>query len=527
MPTERIHSGAREDPGQASAPAEIAFLASLSQEIRSPLCAILGMADLLLETQLSEEQERYVCTFQRCGRRLLGLLDNLLELAQVERGGIEIREEPFDLRHVVQDAVQIFALPAEKKRVSLAVDVATDVPRTVIGDPERLAEILTNLVATSLASTERGHVLVRVSETSADAHTSRLRFEVSDTGIGTILEEAQRIFDRRARTNAEIARRCGAEGLGLAICRELVERMGGTVGVASRAGGGQTFHVELPLRRPEPADPAVPADRSRGVEPVGEPVRPASFPRALGAEPSQPSCGPRSARAVRPRWDLGGPRILVVDDSEESRAVVVAYLRHMGCQIETAPNGRVALERVQSARFDLVFMDMQMRVMDGYAATQAIRAWERQTGREPVPILALTAYAFREEGQRCLEAGCDAHVPKPVAREALLDAIHRFVKPPPLRVQVDPQIADLLPDYIENRHRDVAALRAALPAGDFAALERIGHDMRGSGANYGLARISELGAEIEVAAKNGDGECLARVVDQLATYLEQVQITLD
>lgn len=379
----------------AATEAKSIFLASMSHEIRTPLNAIIGMAELLKETSLSQDQADYIQRFSRAADHLMDLLNAILDLSKIEAGELQLEQIPFNPRELMATVRDLLAVSAESKQLTLDMHVQPDVPSTVIGDPTRLRQVLMNLVGNAIKFTEQGQVVVTV-EVIAD---DRMRFAVSDTGIGIPSDKLPFIFDSFTQGDTTTTRKFGGTGLGLSISQHLVNMMNGHLAVTSTPGVGSTF--EFTLRLPN-ANETVTSRSNGHVQRETEP-------------PTRPSAPPL--------------RILVVDDLEDNRAIVAHYLKNSVYVIETAQNGQIAVEKFQTGRYDLVLMDMQMPIMDGLQATSTIRQWERAHHHTPTPILALTAHALKEEAKKSLDAGCTAHLTKPIRKQALIQAIQDYVMP--------------------------------------------------------------------------------------------------
>ncbi len=379
----------------AATEAKSAFLAAMSHEIRTPLNVIVGMAGLLRETSLGQCQADYVQRFDRAADHLLSLLNAILDLSKIEAGELQLEQIPFNPRELMVTVHDLLTVTAKTKQLVLDMKIQSDVPSTVIGDPTRLRQVLMNLVGNAIKFTEQGQVVVTVEVITDD----RMRFAVSDTGIGIPPDRLSLIFERFTQGDATTTRKFGGTGLGLSISQHLVNMMNGHLAVTSTPGVGSTFEFTVQLPRVVETEPSLP---NRPIQPRVEPV---------------------STSPARPL------RILVVDDLEDNRVIVAQYLQGSYYSVEWAENGQVALEKFQTRAYDLVLMDMQMPVMDGLQATSAIRQWERTQHRSPTPILALTAHALEEEAKKSLDAGCTAHLTKPIKKQALLKAISDYAAP--------------------------------------------------------------------------------------------------
>lgn len=379
----------------AATEAKSAFLAAMSHEIRTPLNAIIGMAELLRESPLSQGQADYVRRFGRAADHLMDLINSILDLSKIEASELQLERIPFNPHELSTTIGDLMEVTAQAKQLALAVHIRPDVPSTVIGDPTRLRQVLMNLVGNAIKFTEQGQVVVTVEAVADD----RVRFTVSDTGIGIPSDKLPFIFESFTQGDATTTRKFGGTGLGLAICKRLVDMMDGSLHVTSTVGQGSTFECTVCLPR------------------VVEPMLP------IQDGPEQPRVEPISASLIRPL------RILVVDDLEDNRAIVVHYLKQDDYVVDMADNGRMALEKFQTGTYDLVLMDVQMPIMDGLQATRAMRQWERTQRRAPTPILALTAHALKEEATKSLDAGCTAHLTKPIKKQVLLRAIENYAMP--------------------------------------------------------------------------------------------------
>ena len=378
------------DHALAATHAKSAFLASMSHEIRTPMNAILGMADLLKETALSAEQQEYVDRFSRAGGKLLDLINDVLDISKVEAGQVQLESIPFNLFELVDQVGELVAVRAFGKKLELVSFVRPDVPTYVTGDPTRIRQVLVNLLGNAIKFTDRGEVALRV-ERRSDAGPDAIRFSVTDTGIGIPADKVPTIFESFTQVDSSTTRKYGGTGLGLCISKRLVELMGGHLGVDSTPGIGSTFAFELGL--PVAAAPAT----------------------ALVAPPAE----------------LGGRRILVVDDNDTNRVIVRAHLAFLGAEVIEAAEGTSALDVLDDAHrggrsIDLVILDFHMPGMNGIELAQAIRA--RRHGAT-VPLILYSSELGGAQTSGAREHGIACHLYKPISRDRLLQAVNVALTP--------------------------------------------------------------------------------------------------
>ena len=480
---------------EAANQAKSAFLANMSHEIRTPMNAIIGLTHLLRGDTLTPRQAEKVGRIAAASKHLLQIINDVLDLSKIEAGRMEVERIDMSLREVVDSACELVSGQALEKRLRVIRDFDPALPAVLRGDPLRISQVLMNLGSNAVKFTAEGEVLCRTKLVVSGDTGVLVRFEVCDTGIGLTPEQQARLFRPFEQGDVSTTRQYGGTGLGLMISRRLVEMMGGRIGVDSKPGQGSVFWFELPL--------------GFGVG---------------GALPT-PERAPQS--------DGQPVRVLLVEDDPINRDVALELLQEVGYTVETAEDGAQAVERAPGGRFDLILMDMFMPVMDGVEATRQLRATPECA---TTPIIATTASAFREDRQRCIDAGMNDFVSKPVHPEKLFSTLARWarvpVRPPSTAAEASDTGLDrrlsamsgydyeaalrtvqgrtqslrrLLVDYASRRADDVRAIRAALAAGDTERALLLTHTLKGAAGVLGATGVQAAAARVEAALRGSAG----------------------
>ncbi len=532
------------------------FLANMSHEIRTPMNAVLGFTDVLRRglAESTEQQVHYLDTIHTNGKHLLELINDILDLSKVEAGHLELESTETPIHQMAFDVVEVLGVKAREKGISLSYESAGKLPDLIMSDPTRLRQMLTNLVGNAIKFTSHGGVRVVSRVVKSRSHQD-LVIDVIDTGIGMKPESLNRLFNAFTQADSSTTRKFGGTGLGLVISRKFARAMNGDVTVASELGKGSTFTIRIPL---------LPGKTARWID-----------ADAAGQELSRS----RASRGVDPsQLRLKAARVLVVDDGEPNRELIRLVLKRSGLTVDEAENGQYAVAAVEKQKYDIILMDMQMPVMDGYEAATLLRNMGHV-----MPIIALTGHAMKGDEEKCREAGCSGYLAKPVNIDELLRTVGDIVGrdnslpipppivaappvsavspmasrvlestgpidralnqvqpaveivPPPGVAQLtlplvstlpmnDPEFREIVIRFVSRLDEQLKKMRTALAAKDTQELAHLAHWLKGAGGTVGFAILSELGRDLETNVKSRNWPQVATQLEQLERHVARIVV---
>lgn len=508
---------ARERAEQANR-AKSEFLANMSHEIRTPLTGILGFTDLLVADPHADIETRteYLQTIQQSSKHLLSLINDILDLSKIEAGQLTVERISCNPHQTISDVVSVLRVKALEKQLRFEYRWTSDVPMFIESDPARLRQLILNLVSNAVKFTATGGVAVFASLEQDDTAegTSRLVLEVADTGVGIDTEKQDLIFEPFVQADTSVTRKFGGTGLGLAIARNLAQMLGGGLTLTSKPGEGSVFRLE------------VDAGDLSGVEMVR-----AEVADALIEKPQH---------GLTTQTELGGVNVLVVEDGQVNRRFISLVLERSGANVKTAENGKIGFELALNNDFDIILMDMQMPVMDGYTATQKLRAVGYET-----PVVALTAHAMVGDREQCLAAGCSDYLTKPIDVNELLNSVARNASVASdvqvvtkrvsqrstddavysaLPCEDDEDFQGIVEEFYDGLNEKLNLMEAAMNCGDDEQLARLAHWLKGSGGTAGFGEFTGPAACLEKASKSGDRTAVQNHLSTLREIKERIRM---
>jgi len=500
------------------------FLADMSHEIRTPLNGVIGFINLLQKTELNQKQHDYITTIQKSANNLLAIINDILDFSKIEAGKLRIEYTPMDIRDCIDEVLNLLAPYAHEKNIALVPLIYSDIPSVVFGDPLRIKQIITNLVNNAIKFTEQGSVIIRVMlENQTNSHLT-IRVNVSDTGVGLSPEEQKILFQAFNQAKVGTTRKFGGTGLGLVICKKLVEQMGGTIGVESEPQKGSTFWFTFQVSKHEATEKTKKTSQETSSYLNASP--PTIPQKKTSLEPSANTFQLKNSEI----------RILAVDDNPENLKLITVLLEDMGLSVTAVESAEEAIKAIGQQHFDLILMDIRMPKMDGIEASHAIRDLEKNSNRQATPIIALTAHALLSERKALLAAGIDDYLAKPIGEPELKKVLQKWIPSISLNASSSKVIdwelgkklaggrAELAKEFLEklitSLPQEKVYINEAYLQKNWEALRNHVHKLHGACCYCGVPQLKEAAQKLETAAAS-------RALDDIPTYLDAFNLAVD
>ena len=471
------------------------FIMTITEELKIPLTSVREIADFFKSLTVNDEQKNYFNALENAQQELSNIVGNLADFSDIEADIFNVNFDNFSLPQLINEINLHYYPKAKGKGLLFDSEISENIEEMIYGDYNKLNQLLRHILDNALKFTLKGEIHLDVEIFSKERET--ILFSVSDTGIGISKDKMKSIFNSFEQGQKQTDKKIVGTGLGLTISKKIVELMNGKIWLESTEGQGSCFYFTIPIKFHMSTD-----HKTNAKEPL------------------------------QLMNDKTVKRILLVDDTEDMRNLVEIYLSLLSYQVVPVTDGAEAIEKFKSEKFDVVIMDMRMPVMDGIEATGIIRAWENEKGLEETPIIAMTAYSMDDEIEATYKAGCNYHIAKPITRESLLEILNKALKDEGeekmdddvIEVEVDQDLEELIPGYLEKRVKDVEQLRGWVDDENYSEIQELSHKIKGSGGGYGFQHLSEYASLMEQASKEKDLSVIKENIEKIDDYVKRVRV---